>query len=153
MVDVNDDVQEGEVSNPFPEYNGLSASELARIMKDLDTQLEDMGTKKSAVQKRYDWIRNAQLPGQMETEGLENFRLDGVGRVGLTADMWVSIPAATKEAFYEWLRQNGREAIITNTVNASSLKAMAKNAIKNGEPLPPDLIKITPYTRATITKV
>lgn len=141
-----------EVQNPYPEYMGLKATDLARIQNDLGIQLDALGAQKTEIQKRFDWVRNAQLPTQMETEGLDGFKLDGVGRVSLAADMWVSIPAEFKDAFYAWLRQNGREAMITNTVNASSLKAMVKAMIKNGEALPPDIIKVTPYTRASITK-
>jgi hypothetical protein len=66
--------------------------------------------------------------------------------------MHVSVPAALRGKFYEWLRTSGFDDLIVETVNSSTLKAWCKEQQKMGKAPPDDLIKITPFTRASITK-
>jgi len=59
-----------------------------------------------------------------------------------------------KDAGLNWLRANGHEGIIIETVNSSTLSAFAKSQLEEeGVDLPDDIFKIgtSPYT--SITKV
>lgn len=143
---------EEQRTSKYPEYDGKTAADLAREMKKVGTALDDAATAKTALQERYDFLRMQALPTRMEDEGLEILRIDGVGRVSLTSDMWISIAAQSKNKAYEWLEQSGHGDIIVPQVNASSLKAMIKKCVVDGVPIPTDLFKIQPYTRASITK-
>ena len=57
-----------------------------------------------------------------------------------------------KDGAFSWLRDNGRENLITETVNASTPKAMIKAMILKGEDVPADLFAVSPYQRASITR-
>lgn len=136
----------------FSEYDGMSLVDMIRAMSSTQKSLEDAKEVTKQWNARYDYLRLQAIPNAMESAGVENMNVEGVGRVGLTADMWITIPAAQREAAYKWLRENGHGDIITNTVNASSMKALAKSLIKDGVEIPAPLIKITPYLRASITE-
>lgn len=137
----------------FIEYlKGRSIPQLAaelRKLKDLkEAQEEDLKDTNKAIEE----ITKIILPEKMDDEGISNIKIDGVGRITLRGEVYASILAANREAAYEWLRDTGRASLISNTVNASSLKAAVKEWIKNGEEIPDDLIKVTPITVAVLTR-
>jgi len=137
----------------YPEYNNLSAANLARHMKTVRADLDDADVIKKKLQKRFDFLRLQAIPTAMEDEGLSNFKLDGIGRIGLTSDIYASIVSGKKVDAYKWLKDNKHGDLIQPTVNASSLKAAIKQILKKGEEvLPEELFKITPFSRASITK-
>ena len=88
----------------------------------------------------------------MEAQELDGLKVEGIGRVHLQSDIRASIKADNKAAAYEWLGDNGHGGLITETVNASSLKAFCKDKMKNGEELPEELFKTSVFTRAVITR-
>jgi hypothetical protein len=75
------------------------------------------------------------------------FKIEGVGSVSVSNKYSCTI--LDKELGYNWLRSNGHEGLITETVNASTLSAFAKELIEvDGKELPPELFKtgVNPYT-------
>ncbi|PIZ29608.1 MAG: hypothetical protein COY40_06515 [Alphaproteobacteria bacterium CG_4_10_14_0_8_um_filter_53_9] len=141
-------------------HTGLKLVNLAARMKmveQLDGYLENLG---KYLHAEYDILRMVLIPEAMERENLESpVNVAGVGRVSLTGDLFVSVGAAEPEVgkdykneFYGWLRDNNLEDLITESVNASTLKAWVKGRIREAKPWPQDLLKVTPYTRASITK-
>jgi len=142
-----------EETTAYAEYNDLSAADLARHMKTVRTDLDAADTVKKALQKRFDFLRLQVIPTAMEDEGLGSFNLDGIGRIGLTSDIYASIVSGKKKEAYQWLEDNQHGDLIQPTVNASSLKAAIKQILKKGEEvLPEELFKVTPFSRASITK-
>lgn len=144
--------EQAENLSPYPEYDGMTAMELAVEMSKVKKELDSIKAVKTKLEKRHDHIRITKMPDLMESEGLENFKLDGIGRIGLTADLWVSIPASEKDKVFLWFGDNGHGDIIKSTINASTLKSLMKAMMKKGEETP-EGIKITPYQRASITQV
>lgn len=134
-------------------YSGENATGLIKSMSTLKEKLDKLRAEKTAIQKEYDYLRLNCLPGAMDEEELDTLTVTGVGRVSLTSDLYASIPAGTKPEAWQWLRDNGHGYLIVETVNAGSFKAACKQMIKKGEQIPEDLFKITPYTRASITKI
>lgn len=105
----------------------------------------------SLLQAEFDLLRLELIPAKMEEEGVETVRYEGIGRVALTGDMYAQ--TLDKEALYAWLRENNLEDLIQPNVNASTLKATIKARIKKGEETPPeDVVKVTPFVRASITR-
>ena len=129
----------------------MSVVELAgrlRELKDLkEAQEADLKDTNMAIEA----IVNVLLPEKMDEQGIQNVKIDGVGRISLRGEVYASILAENRDVAYNWLRETGRAALITNTVNPSSLKAAAKEWLKNGEEIP-EFIKITPVTVATLTR-
>jgi hypothetical protein len=80
--------------------------------------------------------------------------IDGLGRLGLTSDVFARIVTERRADAYQWLSDHGFGDLIQPTVNSSSLKATMRKLIKDGkESIPDDLFIVTPYQRASITKV
>lgn len=138
--------------NEFTEYDKMTLVELVREMKMVQSAKESAEDVVKALNKKFDFLRITKIPQVMEDEGIQRLSVDGVGRVSLTADMHVSVKEGQKDAFYDWLRDNGREDLIQPTVNSSTLKATVKNMVKQGEEFPDQLLNVNPFTRASITK-
>lgn len=119
--------------------------ETVRQMKDEQEKLL------ATLDWQYDYLRLKAIVQKFEDAGVTTMTLAGVGRVTLYGDLYARIPAAVRQEAYEWLRDNGHSSLITETVNAGTLKAAAKAMIKKGEQWPENLFKITPYSRAQLT--
>jgi hypothetical protein len=125
--------------------------QLAKEMRRLQVEKDNHNFSLSILQKRLDEIRLGELPEAMDEAGINSLSIDGVGRVSTRADLYASIPADFKQMAWQWLIANGYENLITQTINASTFKAWAKEQLKAGEELPEELFKITPYVMAVIT--
>jgi hypothetical protein len=121
---------------------------MLRELKDLKESQED-GLKDT--NRVIEVITKNVLPEKMDEQGIQNVKIDGVGRVSLRGEVYASILAENRDRAYAWLRETGRASLITNTVNPSTLKAAAREWLKNGEEIP-EFIKITPVTVATLTR-
>jgi len=137
----------------YKTYEGMSLVGLIKEMGDVKEQLDKVTEEKTALQKTYDYLRINLIPELMADDDLSTITVDGVGRVSLTADIYSSVPSEKKEAAYEWLREHQLGDIIKETINSGTLKATIKALMKKGEEVPGDIFKVTPYTRASITKV
>lgn len=132
-------------------FGDLTIVGLATELKRLQGEKENAEAVVTALNAKIDVIRIELIPNKMDDMGVKSMNIDGLGRLGLTADMYVR--TLNKQALYEWLKEKGLEATITNTVNASTLKASLSGRVKKGLDLPPeDVVKITPFTRASVTK-
>lgn len=140
------------IDNEFAEYDELPLIELIKEMYIIQGEKEDVEGDLKNLNKHLDFLRFTKIPQVMEDQGIKNISVEGVGRVSLTADMHVSVKAEMKEMFYTWLRDNGRQDLIQPTINSSTLKATVKNMVKTGEEIPDDLLNVSPFTRASITK-
>jgi hypothetical protein len=137
------------------DHNSLklkSIQDLAARQRYLADTLETIKRVSSLLQAEYDAIRLGILPEKMDEEDISNITIVGVGRVTIQPDLYFSIPATLREEAYNWLRDHNHGDLIQETVNSSSGKAWAKEMIKKGENLPEDLFKVTPFSRAQITK-
>lgn len=80
------------------------------------------------------------------------FKIEGIGSVTISQRFTASIiddPQRGKEVGYDWLRNNDAGSLVTETVNASTLSAYAKDMLmNNGIELPPEIFKVgmSPYT-------
>lgn len=100
----------------------------------------------------YDYIRLAAVPERFEEDGIQNMKVEGVGRVQLAGDLYAGIIKGKEEAAFEFLDDNGRGDVVKKTVNSSSLKAILKKMLEKGEEFPAEVFKAEPFTRASIVK-
>lgn len=85
----------------------------------------------------------------MEEQAMEKFSIKGVASFWTKTDLFASIPADNKEAAFDWLRENGMEELIKETVNGNSLKSAIKGHLEEGGETPdPSIIKI--HTQLTV---
>ena len=116
---------------------------------------------KSPIEKLYDILRFTVVPEVFADNDTTTLTLEGIGRCNIMDDISVTMEGSSKEekeihkqAFYKWLRENELEDLITATVNAQTLAAFVRRQIqsKDGLKLPYDHIKVSPVTRAQITR-
>lgn len=136
----------------FAKYDNLDLVNLVIEMNNLRLEKESMEEAVKKINEVYDFLRITKIPTVMNDEGIDRISVKGVGRVSITADMHVSVKAEKKLDFYQWLRDNGRTDLISETVNPSTLKSSVKKMFQNGEIPPEDLLNISPFERASITK-
>lgn len=127
-------------------------TDVARFQSELRKPLDEADKAKKTMQKLYDWVRTGALPDKMEAAGIDSATVAGVGRVTLSASLMASIKADCKSEAYQYLQDNGHGDIITTTVNASTLKALAKKKIEDNDALPAEFFNVTTVTQATIYK-
>lgn len=126
-------------------------SQCAR-MKELQGQKDKLETELSDINKELDLIRTKKIPELMESMELRNVTIEGLGRVQLAADIYASTREGQKETAMTWLRDCGYDNMITETYNASSLKALFRRMISEGVDIPDDIFNIQPFVRASIVK-
>lgn len=130
----------------------MKLQELARELSNLKTQKDRIEEDLSAINKRIEILARQEIPEAMDEAGVQNVKFEGIGKIYLKGDVFASIPAESRDAAYEWLELTGRGSLIKPTVNSSSLKAAVKEWISQGDEIPEDLIKVTPYTQAVLTR-
>lgn len=134
----------------YPEFDGLSLLNLAKKQQYIKEEIANLKAEESHLQKKFDHLRKHRIPEMMENMGIQNVKLEGVGRVSLRAEIYAGI--VDKDLAYAWLEEHGHGDLIKPTVNASTLKAFLKEQMREGESLPEDAFKATPYMMAAITK-
>lgn len=100
----------------------------------------------------HDVMRIELVPEAMEREHIENIRIEDLGRLSLTPDLYVSVKPANKDDLMGWLQARKLGDLIQETINSSTLKAFVSRRIKEGKDYPVDYLNVTPFTRASITK-
>jgi len=144
-----------ELFNWTEEMKSRPIPAVIETMAEIRAELDQLKERTSYLNKRFDALRLNALPEMMDEQDVSTITVDtpyGKKRISLMGDVYFSILAANKESAYNWLRDNGHEDLVIETVNASSGKAWAKEMIKQGEEIP-EIIKATPYTRAQLTSV
>jgi hypothetical protein len=122
------------------------------MMKTLQNRKEELEAQLTGVNKELDLIRTKKIPELMESMELRNVTIEGLGRVQLAADIHASTREGQKETAMAWLRDCGYNNMITETYNASSLKALFRRMISEGVDIPDDIFNVQPFVRASIVK-
>jgi len=85
------------------------------------------------------------VPEALENEGVDKIAIPSLKRSYYVLNRY-SASMLDKEGVFSWLREQGAEALITETVNAGTLAAYLKErTIKEGVDPPDELIKFTEY--------
>ena len=132
------------------EYQDMSLADAATEMKSLADERKRLEEIAADVYKRWDYLRKVHIPTKLEDAGLSKCTVDGVGTISVRYDMFASTVDTVGLA--DWLRSNDAGDLIKPTVNGSTLKSFLKERMSNGEELPDEFVRITPYEFATITK-
>jgi hypothetical protein len=134
-------------------YRGKSLKELVEAMDRGRKQKAELEVALMEVNAFYDVLRYECVPTAMEIAGVQNVTYDGIGRVSLTPDVFVSMKPGAKDALFTWLKKNKLADLIQPTINSSTLKAWVKERMKASKKVPSEHLNVTPVTRASITKV
>lgn len=144
------ELRKQEFRSRYKDANNLV--ETAKIMASVQRTQERLKEELAVVNAEFDVLRLEVIPGMMEQQGIESLKVEGLGRLGLTGDMYVHIKPGMKDKLFKWLRARKMGALVTEAVNSSTLKSFVKGRMKDGKELPSEFLNVTPFTRASITK-
>ena len=150
-------LMQGDVQKALLPDDDSTLVGMAKRMKDIQELKDTIDVIWKETEQRYDELRLRLIPDAMAEQEIRTLTVDGVGRVGLTGDLYASIinteDGSGKEKAYNWLKENGYSGLVQEYVQPSTLKATIKEGLKQGEYFPEELFKVQPFTRAAITKV
>ena len=127
-------------------------------LRDLCARMQKLQTEKVTLEESLtttnaaiDDLRLKQIPEMMDQLEVKNATFPGIGRVQLAGDLYCSTKAGKKDAAMQWLRDMEMDGMISETYNASSMKALVRRLIVEGADIP-DCLNVTPFIRASIVK-
>jgi len=138
--------------NDENEFDGKNLRELAQVLSDLQAEHGFHSEAKTALGKRIDILTMSVIPEMMAEEEIDTVSYDGIGRLQTRADAWVTVLAPDREEVHKWMRENGHESMVKETIHAGTLKAWVKAQVKAGNEYPTDLIKHEAYEKAVLVK-
>lgn len=115
----------------------------------LDKDVHDEAGKVLAAE--LDELRLRQIPALMDALEVKTATFEGIGRVQLAGDLYCSTAAGRKDEAMQWLKDCGYEEMISESYNATSMKALVRRLITDGTEIP-DFMNVTPFIRASIVK-
>ncbi len=134
------------------EFKGMSLADACRAYAEVRRQIDEAEERLKPLKRRKEWLERTHIPTAFDDQGVTVLKVDGLGRFSLRGDAFVSIKRGMKPKVFEWLDDMGKGDLIKKEVNPSTLKALTKAMIKEGEEIPSDLINYTPFTAVTLTK-
>lgn len=132
-------------------YEGFDINKLAKAMKKTKEQHTKQKEKTAEIWHEHDYLRMIAIPKMLESMNLTSCAVKGVGKIGVRAD--ASCRTVNPDALAEWLNENDHADIIKSAVNGSTLKALMKELLREGEPMPDsNIVSFEPFEFAVITK-
>jgi predicted nuclease with TOPRIM domain len=145
--------EDPEAMEQAPDYLAQLGVEMAQAK----AKYEEAKAKAKELKKAYDELRHEKVPEAMVVAGLVSeaakgsYSLPGGGKVILTNRFYASVKKPDQPTFMDWLRENGHEDLIKETVHSQTLTAWAREQAEAGNPLPPE-VAIYVETTASIRK-
>lgn len=133
-------------------FGDMSLNELAIEFRKAKDELDRCAKIKTQAQKLHDFLAENIIPERMDDEGFDTVKIAGIGRLQVKSDIRCACPAAHRDELADWLRDHNHGALVSTTVNSSTLKAFVKEQMKEGKAYPENLLNITPYSKASIVK-
>lgn len=103
----------------------IKLRELKRIVEEMDKAVN------GALEKV-----QFELVETMDRQNITSMNTKWGKRIGVSSQIWASIPPNNKDLAFKWLRNNGKGAIITETVNAGTLSAFVRAEMADNREVP-----------------
>lgn len=126
--------------------------EMCVAMKTLQNKALDLKAQAAEVKIPLDDLRLRKIPELMQHLEVKTATFQGLGRVQTAPDLYASTKKGKKPDAMQWLRDCGYEDMITETYNASSLKALFRRQLVEGVAIPDEIFNVAPFIRASIVK-
>ena len=119
--------------------------EVWHMLKSLHAEMDEAKRRVGAMVNN---LQSAVLPERFESEGMDKVSLPSLGRSFYPLQkVQASLNKENRDSAMGWLRDNGGESLITETVNANSLSAFVKDLMINqGLDVPEDSINVRTYS-------
>ncbi len=103
---------------------------LARALLDADQEIDQAEQSLKEAKERARVLREETIPSAMQELGLEELKLNTGQKLSIKQEVYASIPAANKEAAYDWLNTNGFGGLIKVEVAADFRKGEQEVAMQ-----------------------
>lgn len=128
------------------------AIELARTFVAMRQLRDNIDAALKPFDVMYAEVKDVKLPARFDEAGVPTVNLEEGYRVTVAHNTRASIKGDMKERAFEWLRANGLEDIVTETVNSSTLSAVAKSMVEENRELPDDIFNVAIMPTTSVTK-
>ena len=131
---------------------GASAAVLARHyikVKEFRDSFEEIS---KALTFERDRLAYTLIPAAFEAEGSKTVTLSEGYRITITPFVRASVKEDMRQHARDWLIKNGHGDLISETINASTLSAFAKELASEGKELPDDIFSINFGRNTSVTK-
>ena len=125
---------------------------VAQKIKDLESVYDHHKALSGQAWHEMEYLKKIHAPELMGDKTIIKWK-DFPYRMQKRGDVYAGCLPGMAEEVKEWLFEHEGEALVKETVNASSLKAWLKRRLGEGKPIPLDLFKIEPYEVVTVVKV
>jgi len=118
------------------------------------TVYDTLSDYKKSFNDVYDNLSRDTVPEALREQGVKSVTLDfgALGKKRATISQRYSCSIVDKAKGFQWLRDNDYGALITETVNSSTLSGFAKDLIvEQNRELPPDIFKVSTSSFTSIT--
>ena len=150
------DVEQDERDVMREYFTGKSYNELVASMLQLQQEHADMKRRTAEAWDAVCMLTRTIIPERMDNDQIQNITVilpDGSKKQLLVIDqVSVKTPPENKGALWEWLREHDAEALITETVNSSTLAAFVRQQMAAGDEYPVDLCNVSSYSTASLRK-
>lgn len=138
---------------PSPKPLADAAKRLKKL-KDEKKKTEDRLT---SINKDIVALETIELPKIMEDNDIDTVRIAGVGTISISDEVYSYVLKDDRPKLYEWMRDNGHGALITDWVFPQTLTAFVKSqlidqaeaGVNDGNTLP-DFVKVTQVPTAKL---
>lgn len=126
--------------------------EYARAFVQMRRVKDKLDELEKRVSKIYEVMKVEKLPAKFEEAGVPTINLDEGFRISVSHRVFASIKTDRKSEAYDWLRQNNLGDIISETVNSSTLSAVAKSMAEDNLELDADIFNVAVVNTTSVTK-
>lgn len=126
--------------------------QIGEVVQQMQTEIKQKEAILKSQKEDLRIIQEVLLPEKMNNEGVSTVNVTGVGRFTCTNQERVSVKGGCQPDLRAWLTENGYGALITETINSSTLKAFVKERLQEGDEVPVDFLNMHSFERVTLTK-
>lgn len=131
----------------------MTYAELGEFFTTLQNELAEYESRAKRLKRLAEVVTDNIIPTKLEEDDFQNVPLKSLGkRWQVRHEMRCSVKSGEKEHLFDWLRENGHESLISETVNSSTLKAFYKEQSKAGNATPDDMLNLHFFERANLVK-
>ena len=121
------------------QYANETDENLCRLISELKNEKERLENEEQLISERLEAIGQV-LSDRWDVTGHSSVTVDDVT---YSKQLRLYVSAADKEAYHQWLRENGMEVLIQPTVAAKTTEALVRERLENGEPTDQMGLKVT----------
>ncbi len=110
--------------------------ELAKKLRKLKDKKSKFEEEAKTLGKQIHALEDREIPELMDENEIERLTIKGVGTLFTRSELQVGLNVADQEEGFKFLRDNGAESLIKETVHYQTLKAWSKERLENGKKLP-----------------